>query len=182
MKRRDFITRTCRRGGRVASCGARAAARHAGDRVARQQVARRVDGSFAGISPGPERHRLCRGRERGDRIPLGRESNRSTAGAGGRTGSPTGRGDRHERRPRCGVRGQSGNHNDPHRLHCRRRPGQAWSCRQPCPARRQPDRDQLSRWRVGCKAAGTPACAGAHSHCVLLCSSIRPMQRIPRLR
>ena len=31
-----------------------------------------------------------------------------------------------------GVRGQGGNHDDPHRLPHRRRPGQAWSRRQPC--------------------------------------------------
>jgi putative tryptophan/tyrosine transport system substrate-binding protein len=33
----------------------------------------------------------------------------------------------------------------PHRLRYRRRPGQARSCRQPCPAGRQPDRNQLSQ-------------------------------------
>jgi hypothetical protein len=33
---------------------------------------------------------------------------------------PTGRGDRHGRRPRCGARGQGGNHDDPHRLRRRR--------------------------------------------------------------
>ena len=58
---------------------------------------------------------------------------------------------------RCGVRGQGGNHDDPHRLHRRRRPGQAWSCRQPRPAGRQPDRDQFFHRRVGGKAAGAPA-------------------------
>ena len=55
-------------------------------------------GPSARISPGPEGDRLCRGRECGDRIPLGRESIRSTAGAGGRIGSPTGRRDRRDRR------------------------------------------------------------------------------------
>ena len=39
----------------------------------------------------------------------------------------------------------------------RRRPGQAWSCRQPRPAGRQPDRYQFFQCRVGGKAAGTPA-------------------------
>ena len=48
-----------------------------------------------GISPGSEGHRLCRGRERRDRIPLGGQSTRSTAGAGGRSGSPARRRDRH---------------------------------------------------------------------------------------
>ena len=63
----------------------------------------------------------------------------------------------------CGVGGQGGNHDDPHRLRRRRRPGQAWSCRQPRPAGRQPDRHQFFQRRVGGKAAGTPARAGARS-------------------
>ena len=42
-----------------------------------------------------------------------------------------------------GVGGQGRNHDDPHRLLRQRRPGQAWSCRQPRPAGRQPDRDQF---------------------------------------
>jgi hypothetical protein len=41
---------------------------------------------------------------------------------------PTGRRDRRDQHFR-GVRSQSSNHNDPHRLHRHRRPGQAWSCR-----------------------------------------------------
>ena len=53
--------------------------------------------------------------------------------------------------------GQGGDHDDPHRLRRRRRPGQAWSCRQPRPAGRQPDGDQFFQCRVGGKAAGTPA-------------------------
>ena len=49
----------------------------------------------------------------------------------------------------------------------RRRPGQAWSCRQPRPAGRQPDRCQFSHWRVDRKAAGTSAraCARSRSRC-----------------
>ena len=42
----------------------------------------------------------------------------------------------------CGIRGQGGDHDDPHCLHRQPRPGQAWSCRQPCPAERQRDRYQ----------------------------------------
>ena len=86
-----------------------------------------------------------------DRIPLGRESNRSTAGAGGRFGSPAGRGDRHDRSARVGARGQGGNHDDPDRLHCPRRPRQAWSCRQPRPAGRQPDRRQFFHGELAAK-------------------------------
>ena len=39
--------------------------------------------------------------------------------------------------------GQGGNHDDPYRLRRRRRPGQAWSCRQPRPAGGQPDGSQF---------------------------------------
>ena len=53
-----------------------------------------------------------RGRERRDRIPLGRKSNRSAAGAGGRTGSPAGRRDRGDRRRCRGARGQGGDHDN----------------------------------------------------------------------
>ena len=52
---------------------------------------------------------------------------------------------------------QGGDLDDPHRLHRRRRPGQEWSCRQPRPAGRQPDRCQSFQCRVGGKAAGAPA-------------------------
>jgi hypothetical protein len=38
-----------------------------------------------------------------------------------------------------------GDDDDPHRLRRRRRPGQAWSCRQPRPAWRQPYGDQFFR-------------------------------------
>ncbi|MFL5003368.1 MAG: ABC transporter substrate-binding protein [Xanthobacteraceae bacterium] len=64
------------------------------------------------MSPGPEGDRLCRARERLDRIPLGRESNGSAAGTGGRIGSPSGRRDCREWRCRSGVGSQGGNHND----------------------------------------------------------------------
>ena len=44
----------------------------------------------ARVPPRPERNRLCRGPERHDRIPLGGGPIRSTAGVGGRSGSPPG--------------------------------------------------------------------------------------------
>ena len=53
-----------------------------------------------------------------------------------------GRRDRHVRTS-PGAGGQGGNRDDPYRLHCRRRPGQAWPCRQPCPAGRQRNRYQF---------------------------------------
>ena len=58
---------------------------------------------------------------------------------------------------RCGARGQGGNHDNPDRLHRRRRPGQAWSCRQPRPAGRQPDRYQFFRCGGG-RQSGWSSC------------------------
>ena len=74
----------------MAARGARAAAGDAGDRVPRSGVARRVRAPGGRVPSGPERNRLCRGPERGDRISLGGRPIRSTAGAGGRSGSPSG--------------------------------------------------------------------------------------------
>ena len=47
--------------------------------------------------------------------------------------------------PSVGIGGQSRDHDDPDRLPRHRRPGQAWSCRQPCPAGRQRDWYQFSQ-------------------------------------
>ena len=55
---------------------------------------------------------------------------------------------------RCG---QSCDSDDPDRLRCRRRPGQAWSCRQPRPARRQRDRHQFFHQGGDGQAAAAPA-------------------------
>ena len=57
--------------------------------------------------------RLCRGEEHHDRIRLGRKSNGWTAAAGGRSGSPTGRRDRRDRRSPCRFSGQGGHHGSP---------------------------------------------------------------------
>src|SRR5262249_53022548 len=78
------------------------------------------------LSPGPQRDGLCRGRERGDRLPLGR-ADRPPAGAGGRSGAPAGRGHCHGRRLYYGAGGQRCNNDDSHRVRCVRRPGEVWS-------------------------------------------------------
>ena len=55
------------------------------------------------------------------------------------------------------ARGQSCNSDDPDRLRCWRRPGPAWSCRQPRPAGRQRDRHQFFHPGGGGQAAAAPA-------------------------
>src|SRR5262249_26479499 len=52
------------------------------------------------------------------------------------------------------LAGGQGNHDDPYRLQRQRRPCQAWSCRQPRSAGRQPDRGQFPRRGIDGKAAG----------------------------
>ncbi len=77
----------------MAARGARAAAGDAGDRLSQRRFAQRFATDRRRVSPRPEGSRLCRRPERHDRVPLGRRPIRSTAGAGGRSGSPPGRRD-----------------------------------------------------------------------------------------
>ena len=111
------------------------------------------------IPPGPEGDRLCRGRKRGYRVPLRRESKQPAAGAGGRAGAPASRRDRVVLKRR--IRRQGGDVDDPDRLQHRRRSGPARSCHEPFPAERQSDRRQSCQCRTGGEAPGAPARAGA---------------------
>ena len=106
--------------------------------------------------------RLCRGRERRDRISLGRGSIRATAGAGGRTRSPTSRRHRHGITP-VGPCGQGSNHDDSHRLPRTGRPGRAGLVASL--ARPGGNAPGSTSFRLsGGKATGAPAPARARRH------------------
>ncbi len=127
----------------MAARRARAAAGAAGGRVY-QTAGRPMLRAFCGRVPQrPQRNRLCRRPERDGRVPLAGGPIRSPAGTDGRSGPPTCGRDRHARHHTGCARGQSCNSDDPDRLRRRRRPGPAWSCRQPRPAGRQRDRHQF---------------------------------------
>jgi len=96
----------------------------------------------------PQRGRLRRGSERGDRISLGRRSVRSTARAGGRSGQPPGGRYRRSRQLGNPARRQSGDEVGSDRLHELRGPGPTRSRGQPQPPGRQRHRSEQLAGRV----------------------------------
>ena len=109
------------------------------------------------ISPGPERNRLCRRRERGNSLSLGRESIGTPPRVGCRLGATTGVGNRHRWGHRVDSSRESGNHHDSDCIRHRRGPGRTGSCRKHRAARRQSDRNQFPQQRVDRKTAGDTA-------------------------
>ncbi len=94
-----------------------------------------------------------------DRISLGGGSIRSAAGAGGRSGSPSGGRDRHERHA-FGTRRQGGDHDNSDRLRLSATTRSSPARQQPEPAWRQRHgRDHLERG-IGIEAAGAAARVG----------------------
>jgi len=134
-RKAEIHYRSWRHGCRMAACCAGAAAGAAGGRFCPGRVGRYQCALCGRVSQGPQRNRLHRGPERDGRVPLAGGPLRSLAGTDGRSGPPPGGRDRHARE-RARTRGQSCNSDDPDRFWRRRRPGPAWSCRQPRPARR----------------------------------------------
>ena len=131
MRRREFITLL---GGAAAAWPLAARA---------QQPAMPVIGFLSGASPDlfavpcarvpsrPERNRLCRGPQRGDRISLGGGPIRSIAGIGGRSGSPSGDRDCRDRSCAAALAAKAATTTIPIVFATRLRPGRGWTCRQP---------------------------------------------------
>ena len=96
------------------------------------------------LPPRPERTRVCRWKERGDRISLGGRPKRSTAGYGGRSGPSSGGRDRHPGQHASGARCPAATTTIPIVFSVGGGSGPIWTCRQPEPTGRQPHGRDLS--------------------------------------
>ena len=131
-----------RRGGGVAARGAGAAAAMPVIGVPRRRSPDASRATVCGFPPGPQRHRLCRGRECRDRISLGgRVRFDRLPDIAAELVAPTGRRDRRGGRQPAALAAKAATRRSRSSSR-RRRPGQARSRRQPRAAGRQPDRDQ----------------------------------------
>ena len=107
--------RTRRRGGRLATRGARAAAAEAADYRCPERVhTRRLEGLDHRLRSAIARGRPVRGSHCRDRVSLGRGTQRACPRAGGRFGPSQGRCHRHDRG--CSVDGKTGHFSHPNRL------------------------------------------------------------------
>src|SRR5262249_55379538 len=157
LHRTPKILSHARRRGGLASRGARAAARHAGDWIPEWTNGAGVRSHGSLFPAWPERGRLRRGSERRDRISLGGGTTGSAAAARGWSCSTSSSCDRGNRRQQFGARRHGGDQYNPDRLHEQRRPGQTRPCRQPQPAGRQRHGGELVRRRARTQAAGAAA-------------------------
>src|SRR5215471_16239126 len=103
----------------------------AGDRIRRHRLGRCHCSLGGGVPQRPQRGWLRRRQERDDRVSLAGGPLRTSAGTDDGTRRPSRGYDRHAREHSRRAGGQSGDFGDSDRLRRRRRPGQAWSCREP---------------------------------------------------
>ena len=111
----------------------------------------------------PRGNRLYRWPECRRGVSLAGRPIRSAARVGDRPRAPPRGGHCHARQQPGGARGQGRDHDDPDRLWRWNRPGPAWSRRQPQPAGRQRDRNQLFLADLTAKAARASARDGARA-------------------
>ena len=126
-------------------------------KVLRRDVFRALLDRLRGFRLGLKDNGLRGRRQRNGHIPVGREQLRSTAGIGGRSGSPTGCRDCRDWTASGDVRCQGSNRDDADRLPCRGGPCPARSGREPSSSGRQSDRRDLFGCRARAKAPGIAA-------------------------